>query len=242
MLTGLQAHPNDTTLYVLVGSSMSCLVPHSCVLHQTIDVPYWGGDTTIPEPRPVYQINNTYPGTDAAAGASAAFAACSNLYANRLFNTSTYSSATLQNSSYAQTLLSHAQSLYSFAVNATGGLKTYQTSVPAVNGSYPSSSYGDELAISALFLSRATEDDDLYNQAESYYSYYNLSEQNRVFNWDSKGPGLPVLFAQVAQSSANITGNFSKWQGISEHYFDSIINGDSTGYMTRGLYIDSASF
>jgi len=164
------------------------------------------------------------------------------LYANRLFNTSTYSSATLQNSSYAQTLLSHAQTLYSFAVNATGGLKTYQTSVPAVNGSYPSSSYGDELAIAALFLSRATEAGDLYNQAESYYSYYNVSEQNRVFNWDSKGPGLPVLFAQVAQSSANITGNFSKWQSISENYFDSIINGDSTGYMTRGLYIDSASF
>ncbi|KAF8743807.1 hypothetical protein AX14_000218 [Amanita brunnescens Koide BX004] len=219
------------------------LRPHLRVSHQTIALPYWGGDTTIPEPRPVYQINNTYPGTDAAAGASAAFAACSNLYANRLFNTSTYSSATLQNSTYAQTLLSHAQSLYSFAINATGGLRTYQTSVPAVKDSYSSSSYGDDLAVSALFLSRATESNDLYNQAENYYSHYNVSRQNRVFNWDSKGPGLPVLFAQVAQSSANISGNFTKWQSISEQYFDSIINGDSAGYMTRDglLYYDGDS-
>lgn len=91
--------------------------------------------------------------------------------------------------------------------------------------------------MSALFLSRATESNDLYNQAKYYYSYYNVSKQNRVFNWDSKGPSLPILFAQVAQSSANISGNFSEWQSISEQYFDSIINGDSAGYMTKGLCI-----
>ncbi|KAK2466379.1 hypothetical protein APHAL10511_002021 [Amanita phalloides] len=214
----MKAHSNDTALFVLVGSTNDT---------------YWGGDTTIPKPRPSYQINDTYPGTDAAAGASAAFSACSNLYANRLFNTAIYSSATLQNTSYAQTLLSHAQSLYSFAVNATGGLRTYQTSVPAVDGSYGSSSYGDELAIAALFLSRATESNDLYQQAESYYVQYNISKQDRVFNWDSKGPGLPVLFAQVAQSSPEISRNFSKWQTISEQYFDSIVNEKGPGYMTR---------
>ena len=200
-----------------------------------IDGDYWGGDTTIPGPRPVYQINDTHPGTDAAAGASAAFAACSNLYANRLFNTSTYSSATLQNSSYAQTLLSHAQSLYTFATNATGGLRTYQTSVPAIKGSYSSSSFGDDLAIAALFLSRATESNALYQQAETYYTQYNLSRQDRIFNWDSKGPGLPVLFSQVAQSSTQINGNFSKWQSIAEQYFDNIVNGNSVSYITKGL-------
>ncbi|KAM6495698.1 glycoside hydrolase family 9 protein [Amanita muscaria] len=223
----IKAHPNDTTLYVLVGSNDT----------------YWGGDTTIPEPRPAYQINSTYPGTDAAAGASAAFAACSNLYANRLFNTTIYSSATLQNSSYAQTLLTHAQSLYNFAVNATGGLQTYQTSVPAAGQSYPSSSFGDELTIASLFLSRALESNDLYQQAESYYTKYNLASQGRVFNWDSKGPGLPILFSQVIQSSSKLQGNFSKWQNLAEQYLDQIVGGTSSGYMTSDglLYYDGDS-
>ena len=194
---------------------------------------YWGGDTTIPDPRPVYQINDTYPGTDAAAAASAAFAACSNLYGNRLFNSTVYSSATLQNSSYAQTLLTHAQSLYKFATNATGGLRTYQTSVPAIKDSYGSSSFGDDLALAALFLSRALESGDLYHGAEAYYSQYYLDSQD-VFNWDSTGPGLPVLFAQIAQSSTKVNGNFTKWQSIAERYFDNIVNRKSRGFMTQG--------
>ncbi|KAF8639857.1 hypothetical protein AX17_001112 [Amanita inopinata Kibby_2008] len=223
----IKAHPNDATLYVLVGSN---------------DV-YWGGDKNIPEPRPAYQINDTYPGTDAAAGASAAFAACSNLYANRLFNPSIYSSATLQNSSYAQTLLTHAQSLYKFATGASAGQRTYQTSVPAVKSSYGSSSFGDELAIAALFLSRATESNDLYQQAEEYYTQYDLSKSNRIFNWDSKTLGLPVLFTQVAQSSAKINGNFSKWQSVAEEYFDQIIDDKGPSYLTRDglLYYDGDS-
>jgi endoglucanase len=215
----MKAHPSNTTLYVLVGSTQ-------------LNNVYWGGDTTIPGPRPVYQINDTYPGTDAAAAASAAFAACSNLYNNTLFNTTVYSSATLQNSSYAQTLLTHAQSLYTFATNATGGLRNYQTSVPAIKDSYGSSSYGDDLAIAALFLSRAFESSDLYHQAEAYYSQYYLDSQY-IFNWDSKGPGLPVLFAQIAQSSTQVNGNFTKWQSIAEQFFDTIVNGKSPGFMTK---------
>ncbi|PFH52542.1 glycoside hydrolase family 9 protein [Amanita thiersii Skay4041] len=224
----MKAHPNDTTLYVLVGST-------------ELDDAYWGGDSNLPTPRPSYQINNTYPGTDAAAGASAAFSACSNLYANRLFNTSSYASATLQNSSYAQTLLNHAQTLYTFATNARQ--TTYQTSVPAIKESYGSSSYEDDLALAALFLSRASESSDLYRDAEAYYDKYELSKQNRVFNWDSKGPGLPILFAQVAQSSSKTNGNFSKWQIAAERYLDDIVNGKSQGYMTKDglLYYDGDS-
>src|ERR1700733_2398845 len=71
------------------------------------------------------------PGTDAAALAAAAFASCSSLYSGRSF-TSYSPPASLQNSSYASTLLQHAQQLYSFAVNARGGQMTYQTSVPIV--------------------------------------------------------------------------------------------------------------
>jgi endoglucanase len=92
--------------------------------------------------------------------AAAAFASCSSLYAGRSF-TSYPSPATLQNTSYASTLLQHAQQLYSFAVNARGGQMTYQTSVPVIENSYPSSGYTDDLAIASLWLGLAQNDSNL---------------------------------------------------------------------------------
>lgn len=197
------------------------------------DDDYWGGDLNIPKSRPSYQINGTNPGTDAAAGASAAFSACSALYSQRSFNGKYSSPASLANSSYAATLLTHAQQLYSFAVNAPGGQKTYQTSVPAVAKSYKSNSFQDELTIAALFLAWATNSTTLYQQAESYYSKFGLAGGDDVFNWDSKTPGLAVLFAQITQSSAGIGGNLANWQQEAERYFDVIVNQKGRGKLTK---------
>jgi endoglucanase len=174
------------------------------------------------------------PGTDAAASASAAFAACSNLYANRNLGPSFSTPASLQNSTYAEILLTHAQDLYSFAVNASGGKQTYQTAVPQAGIAYSSSSYGDELTIAALFLAWATNSSDYYSQAEAYYAQYSLRGENSVFNWDSKTPGLAVLFAQLANSGASYAGNLSGWQAESERYFDRILNGGGPSFKTKG--------
>ncbi|KAJ2914293.1 hypothetical protein MD484_g6157, partial [Candolleomyces efflorescens] len=219
----LKAHTNESTLYVLVAS-------------KDVDNSYWGGDRSIPSPRPVYQINDTFPGTDVAAQTAAAFAACSNLYGNRALDSSTFSTpASLQDNTYSDTLLTHAQQLYSFAVNATGGRKVYQKSVPQVADAYGSSDYGDELAIAALFLSWATGDAALFTEAEGYYEKYNLADSNRVFNWDSKVPGLAVLFAQLAKSNPSVGGNLTAWQANAEQYFDSIVDRKkSPGYVTGG--------
>jgi endoglucanase len=194
---------------------------------------YWGGDLDIPQSRPSYQINSTNPGTDAAAGASAAFSACSALYSQRSFNGKYSPPASLANSSYAAILLTHAQQLYSFAVNATGGQKTYQTSAPAVAVSYKSSSFRDELTIAALFLAWATNSTTLYQQAEDYYSKFGLAGGDDVFNWDSKTAGLAVLFSQITQSSAGIGGNLTNWQQEAERYFDDIINQKGRGKLTK---------
>ena len=174
------------------------------------------------------------PGTDAAAGASAAFAACSNLYANRNLGPSFSTPASLQNSTYAETLLTHAQDLYSFAVNASGGKQTYQTAVPQAGIAYSSSSYGDELAMAALFLAWATNSSDHYSQAEKIYAQYSLRGKDVVFNWDSKTPGLAVLFAQLANTGASYAGNLSGWQAESERYFDRILDGGGPSYKTEG--------
>ncbi|KAJ7667863.1 glycoside hydrolase family 9 protein [Mycena polygramma] len=215
----IKAHPSPSTLYVLVGDT-------------NLDDAYWGGDQNIPTNRPSYAINDTRPGTDAAAGASAAFAACAALYSSKSFNGSYAGPASLKNETYAQTLLTHAQQLYTFAVNATGGQKTYSSSVPQAAASYGSSSYGDELTIAALFLAWANSSSVYYQEAEHYFQQYKLAGQDDVFNWDSKTPGTYVLFAQIAQSSSGIGGNLTTWQAESERYFDAIVNNDSPAYIT----------
>jgi endoglucanase len=111
---------------------------------------------------------------------------------------------------------------------------TYQTSVPVVAEAYGSSSYQDELTLAALFLASAENSTDLYEQAEGYYKKFGLSGYDGVFNWDSKTPGLAVLFSQLAQ--AGLGGNISMWQAEAESYFDDIVNKKGPGFLTNGLY------
>ncbi|KAJ7179258.1 glycoside hydrolase family 9 protein [Mycena filopes] len=215
----IKAHPAPSTLYVLVGST-------------DLDDAYWGGDQNIPTNRPSYSINDTKPGTDAAASASAAFAACAALYSGRAFNGSYSAPASLQNATYAQTLQTHAQQLYTFAVNATGGQKTYQSSVPAVGESYGSSGFGDDLTIAALFLAWASGTSSYYQDAQHYFQQFKLTGQDDVFNWDTKTPGIYVLFAQIAQGSSGLGGDLTTWQAECEKYFDAIVNDNGPASLT----------
>jgi endoglucanase len=153
------------------------------------------------------------------------------LYANRSLGPPFSTPASVQNLTYAQTLLTHAEELYAFAINASGGMQTYQFAVPQAKITYPSSSYRDELTMAALLLAWATNSSDYYSQAENFYYQYSLGVNDTVFNWDSKAPGLPVLFAQLANAGASFAGNLSGWQAESERYFDRILNG---GGKTKG--------
>ncbi|KAH7914309.1 glycoside hydrolase family 9 protein [Hygrophoropsis aurantiaca] len=226
----IKAHSANNTLYVQIADA-------------NLDNAYWGGDQNIPQPRPSYQINATNPGTDAAAGTAAAFAACSNLYANRLFGSPFSGPATLQNATYAATLLQHAQQLYSFASSTPPTL--YQNSVPQAGEAYASSGYGDELTLAALFLAWATNSTQAYNQAQSYWNQYSLAGYNGVFNWDTKTPAIPILAAQIANASPTtaLGANLSAWQTEAERYLDGIVYGGGNGYLTRGglLWYDGDS-
>ncbi|KAI9001336.1 family 9 glycosyl hydrolase [Trametes punicea] len=209
----IKAHPAPNTLFVQVGDG-------------NLDNAYWGGDRTIPTPRPSYQINDTSPGTDAAAQASAAFAACSSLYSNRTLSLSATSA--LANSSYASTLQDHARELYSFATSASGGMQTYQSAVPQSADAYASSGYFDDLAIAALFLSLAESGSNAtsyYADAVKWYYSSNLGQQlqagdETVFNWDAKTPG----------SNATL----QVWQSAAEGYFNAILTGAGRSHLTNG--------
>ncbi|KAI0677010.1 Six-hairpin glycosidase [Trametes maxima] len=228
----IKAHPSPNTLFVQVGDG-------------NLDNAYWGGDKTIPTPRPSYQVNDTSPGTDVAAQTSAAFAACSALYGNRTLSSSTATTA-LSNSSYASTLASHARELYAFAISASGGMQTYQNAVPQSGEAYASSGYSDELAIAALFLALAESSSNAtayYADAVKWYYSGNLGQQlhagdETVFNWDAKTPGIVVLAAQLASvypdvvSGSNAT--LQVWQGVAEGYFDAIANGTGRSHLTSG--------
>ncbi|KAI0356489.1 Six-hairpin glycosidase [Trametes cingulata] len=228
----IKAHPSPNTLFVQVGDG-------------NLDNAYWGTDRNIPTPRPSYQINDTSPGTDAAAQTSAAFAACSALYSNRTLSAST-STSLLANSSYASVLRAHAHDLYAFATGASGGMQTYQTAVPQSAEAYASSGYHDELAIAALFLALTESGSNattFYTDAVKWYYSGSLGQQlhagdETVFNWDAKVPGIPVLAAQLASaypdvaSGSNVT--LQAWQQAAQGYFDAIVNGTGRSHLTDG--------
>ncbi|KAL7410654.1 putative endoglucanase E-4 precursor [Mrakia frigida] len=234
----IKAHPSASTLFVQVGEG-------------SVDNNYWGGDLTLPLPRPAYQINLTFPGTDAAASASAAFASASFLYSSTPLLTSptAYSPPQgLANQSYAQTLLGHARELYAFAAGAEPK-GVYQKSVPAVKGIYASSGWEDALVWAGLWMALATNESSYYSDALTLYSSSNLSPTSSVFNWDSMTPALPILFTQIAlarpglATSIGIDANLTGWRTVCETMFDGIVEGKGRAKKTSGglLYYEGDS-
>ena len=195
----------------------------------------WGADTF-----------SFSPGTDAAAQASAAFAACSALYSNRTLSSS--SSTMFNDTDYATTLQSHARDLYAFATNASAGMQVYQDAVPQSAEAYASSDYHDELAIAALFLALSETGSNAtayYADAARWYYSSGLGAQldagsETVFNWDSKTPGIPLLGAQIAHTYPNVVSGSNAtlkvWQDAVEGYFDVFISMNGRSYLTDGDY------
>ena len=176
------------------------------------------------------------PGTDAAAQAAAAFAACSALYNGRTLSPS--GSANLTNTSYAETLFTHAQQLYAFATNSSIPQVTYQTSVPSVADAYASSGFYDELAIAALFMALAGNSSSDYAQATQIYTQQNLAghlQADAVFDWDEKTPGAAILGLQIANSYSYLANTSSvNWKEDIESYLDRIVNDGSRAFLTPG--------
>jgi endoglucanase len=230
----IKAHPDPSTLYVLVGDDAR-------------DNNYWGGDQNIPTPRPVYQVNDTHPGTDVAASTSAAFSSCALLYANRTLSSSASIPSALVNTTYSNTLLTHSRQLLSFAVNATGGMQEYQRAVPQVADAYASSSYYDDLALAALFLGLADSSSTNIQLAKTYWDKGQLSQSDIVLNWDSKAVAIPVLMTQILASSSSLASssgqNANTWKSNAEGMLDQVVKANGPGYLTGGglIYFEEDS-
>src|SRR6478735_3275313 len=138
--------------------------------------------------RPAYKITTACPGSDLAGETAAALAAASIAFRPT-------------DATYANTLLTHARQLYSFADTYRG---KYSDCITDAGGYYNSwSGYNDELVWGAIWMYRATNETAFLDKAQSYYA--NLSNQQQTTNksykwthaWDDKSYGSYVLLAKL---------------------------------------------
>jgi endoglucanase len=102
---------------------------------------------------------------------------------------------------YAQTLLSHAIQLHTFADQYQG---LYHETITNVASAYQSwSGFYDELCWSALWLYRATGDDAWLTKSRTYYDTHFLNGTKQwTHNWDDKTYGCMILLATLTGDQA----------------------------------------
>src|SRR5690606_13044387 len=113
-----------------------------------------GPAEVMPMARPAYRIDATCGGSDLAAETAAAMAASSMVFRPT-------------DPAYANTLVTHAEQLYTFADNVR---RAYHECITDAADFYRSwSGYRDELVWGAAWLYRATGDPSYLAKAEDYY-------------------------------------------------------------------------
>lgn len=188
---------------------------------------YWGGDENIPtNNRPSFVISRQNPGTDVFGSCSSAMASASMLYSGTslpLSTTQNGTTASLRNTSYAQTLLQRAQTLFDLA-QTSQPQQTYQKATKGVEWAYPSTDYADELVLSSTFLALATGNQTYADYAQRTYTDNHFPFPNGVLNWDQHTPATPVLLAQLAIAQPSMNVNLAKYQSDAESWLDGIVN------------------
>jgi endoglucanase len=208
----IKAHTAPNELYGQVGAGGS-------------DHAWWGPAEVRQTARPAFRITSSCPGSDLAGETAAAMAASSMVFRPT-------------DPGYADTLLMHAQQLYSFADNFRG---KYSDCITDAQGFYNSfSGFNDELVWGAIWLYRATNDPAYLAKAQSYYA--NLSNEPQTttksfrwtLSWDDKSYGCYVLLS-------NLTNN-PTYRADAERWLDYWSIG--AGLRTAGglAYVDTAGW
>src|SRR5262245_4975714 len=176
----IKAHTAPNELYGQVGAGNT-------------DHAWWGPAEVMQMARPAFRVTTSCPGSDLAGETAAALAAASMAFRPT-------------DPTYANTLLTHARQLYSFADNFRG---KYSDCITDAAGFYNSwSGFNDELVWGAIWLYRATNDPAYLAKAESYYA--NLSNEPQTTTksfkwthaWDDKSYGCYVLLANLTNKPA----------------------------------------
>ncbi|HYD54679.1 MAG TPA: glycoside hydrolase family 9 protein, partial [Gemmatimonadaceae bacterium] len=171
----IKAHTAPNELYIQIGDGV-------------LDHGWWGAPEVMQMARPSAKITAACPGSDAAGETAAALAAASIAFRPT-------------NPAYADTLVTHAKQLYTFADTYRG---KYSDCFPGVSNFYNSwSGYNDELVWGAIWLYRATNDASYLAKAESGYALLSNQQQTNIKSykwtiaWDDKSYGAYVLLAKL---------------------------------------------
>lgn len=171
----IKAHPSANVLYGQVGNGGT-------------DHAWWGPAEAMQMTRPAYKIDASCGGSDLAGETAAAMAASSIVFRPT-------------NPTYADTLVTHAKQLYSFADTVR---KKYSDCVSDAQGYYSSwSGYNDELVWGAIWLYRATNDASYLAKAEAGYDNLGNEPQTTTKSykwtiaWDDKSYGAYVLLHKL---------------------------------------------
>ncbi|WP_336207544.1 glycoside hydrolase family 9 protein [Nonomuraea sp. LPB2021202275-12-8] len=171
----IKAHPSPNTLYGQVGNGGT-------------DHAWWGPAEAMAMARPAYRIDASCGGSDLAGETAAAMAASSIVFRPT-------------DPAYADTLVTHAKQLYTFADTVR---KKYSDCITDAQSYYNSwSGYTDELVWGAIWLYRATNDPAFLTKAESGYNSLGTEPQTTIKSykwtiaWDDKSYGAYVLLHKL---------------------------------------------
>jgi endoglucanase len=204
----IKAHPSANVLYGQVGNGGQ-------------DHAWWGPAEVLPMARPAYKIDASCGGTELAGETAAAMSASSMVFRQT-------------DPAYANTLVSHARQLYTFADTVR---RNYSECIPDAAGYYRSfSGYNDELVWGAIWLYRATGETAYLDKAESYYANLSTEQQTTTksyrwtTDWDDKAYGSYVLLARLTGKQRYID-DANRWLD----YWTVGVNGQRVTYSPGGL-------
>ena len=184
----IKAHPSANELYGQVGNGGA-------------DHAWWGPAEVMQMARPSYRVTTSCPGSDLAGETAAALAAASVAFRPT-------------DATYANTLLTHARQLYSFADTYRGKYSDCITDASAYYNSW--SGYNDELVWGAIWLYRATNETAFLDKAQSYYANLSNQQQTTIKSykwthaWDDKSYGSYVLLAKLT-GAAQYHNDSQRW-------------------------------
>jgi endoglucanase len=171
----IRAHPTANELYGQIGAGGP-------------DHAWWGPAEVMQMARPSFRITSSCPGSDLAGETAAAMAAASIAFRPT-------------DPTYANTLLTHARQLYTFADTFRGKYSDCITDAQAFYNSW--SGFNDELVWGAIWLYRATNEAEYLTKAQSYYANLSNQPQSTIKSykwthaWDDKSYGSYVLLAKL---------------------------------------------
>ncbi|MFI6481124.1 glycoside hydrolase family 9 protein [Nonomuraea sp. NPDC050663] len=203
----IKAHPSANVLYGQIG-------------HGGQDHAWWGPAEVMPMARPAFKIDATCGGSDLAAETAAAMAASSIVFRPT-------------DAAYANTLVTHARQLYTFADTVR---KKYSECITDAQGYYNSwSGFNDELVWGAIWLHRATGEAAYLTKAESYYANLGTEPQSTTRSykwtiaWDDKSYGAYVLLHKLTGKQVYLD-DANRWLD----YWTVGVNGQRVPYSPGG--------